>query len=395
VPADDGGATQAFAASVDWEGFFEHLAPPRPVVSVSQAPVFSHAVHGVIVAGPVPAADAASHAAAVGEVSRRLGWPVLADGLSAARNHEALVPHLVTRYDAVLRAEAAAEALRPEAVLCLGEWPTSKILRSWINASGAAIFFVTERPDNRDALHGRTRRVVLPLQAFAEGLPTTDAPNGYERLWAAHEARARAALDATLAAEESLVEPKAAWLMGSRLPKGTPVSVANSMPVRDMEFVWPANDRGIRVFFNRGANGIDGTLSTAMGVAHGGAPAVLLTGDLALLHDSNGLLITPRLRGSLTIVLINNHGGGIFEHLPVAQFDPVFEEFFATPQKIDFAKLCAAHGVGHIHVEDWRHFEALVSSLPSQGVRVLEITTDRKRDAAWRKEAFASAGRQP
>jgi 2-succinyl-5-enolpyruvyl-6-hydroxy-3-cyclohexene-1-carboxylate synthase len=160
-----------------------------------------------------------------------------------------------------------------------------------------------------------------------------------------------------------------------------------------MEFVWPANDRGIRVFFNRGANGIDGTLSTALGVAHGGEPAALLTGDLAFLHDSNGLLFAPRLWGSLTVVLINNHGGGIFEHLPVAQFGQIFEEYFATPQEVDFARLCSAHAVAHVHVEDWAHFEHLLSAPPPPGIRVLEIRTDRRRDAAWRKDAFASAAR--
>jgi 2-succinyl-5-enolpyruvyl-6-hydroxy-3-cyclohexene-1-carboxylate synthase len=165
------------------------------------------------------------------------------------------------------------------------------------------------------------------------------------------------------------------------------------MPIRDMEYVWPANDRGLRTFCSRGANGIDGTLSTALGVAHGGSPSVLLTGDLALLHDSNGFLIAPKFKGSLTVVLINNHGGGIFEHLPVAQFNPVFEEFFATPQEVDFGRLCAAHGVEHVHVEDWSHFESLVSRLPASGIRVLEIATDRKRDAGWRKDAFASAAR--
>jgi len=187
------------------------------------------------------------------------------------------------------------------------------------------------------------------------------------------------------------VEPKAAWLLGMKLPAGTPVSVSNSMPIRDLEYVWPANDRGLRVLFNRGANGIDGTLSSALGVAHEGRPAVLLTGDLAFLHDSNGLLIAPKLKGSLTVVLINNRGGGIFEHLPVAQFEPIFEEFFATPQEVDFAKLCAAHSVEHILVKDWPHFESLISTLPARGVRVLEIETDRKKDAAWRKQAFASA----
>src|ERR1035438_6367168 len=394
APVADGGAAGRFAAGVDWEAFFEHLAPPQPVASVSEIPAFPHAVHGIIVAGPLPDPDGAGHAAAVGEISRRLGWPVLADGLSPARNHAAAVPHLVTRYDTVLRNAAAAESLKPECVLCLGEWTTSKVLRAWIEASGAPVFFATERPDNRDALHAPTRRIVVPLQALAMGLAVADAPNGYERLWAGYEARTRAALDARLAAEEALVEPKAAWIMGRCLPARSTVSVANSMPVRDMEFVWPANDLGIRVLFNRGANGIDGTLSTALGAAHGGAPSVLLTGDLALLHDSNGFLIAPRFRGSLTIVLINNRGSGIFEHLPVAQFDPIFEEFFATPQEIGFAPLCAAHGVGHVHVEDWSHFQTLISELPASGIRVLELSADRKRDAAWRKDAFASAAVQ-
>ena len=162
--------------------------------------------------------------------------------------------------------------------------------------------------------------------------------------------------------------------------------------MRDLEYVWPAGDRGIRVYFNRGANGIDGTLSTALGIAHGNErPAVLLTGDLALLHDSNGFLLRPKLRGALTIVLINNAGGGIFEHLPVSRFDPPFEEFFATPQQVDFATLCAARGVEHVAVRHWTQFEALVAALPKSGVRVLEIRTDRKRDAAARKALFAKA----
>ena len=145
------------------------------------------------------------------------------------------------------------------------------------------------------------------------------------------------------------------------------------------------------MYFNRGANGIDGTLSTALGVAHGNKPSVLLTGDLAFLHDSNGLLLRDKLVGSLTVVLINNNGGGIFEHLPVAKFDPPFEEFFATPQSVNFATLCAAHQVEHIAVRDLAHLSKLVSELPSQGFRVLEITTDRKRDAAFRKKLFAQS----
>jgi len=126
-----------------------------------------------------------------------------------------------------------------------------------------------------------------------------------------------------------------------------------------------------------------------LGVAHGNRPTVLLTGDLALLHDTNGFLSVPKLQGGLTIVLINNNGGGIFEHLPVAQFNPPFEEFFATPQNIDFRKLCATYGVAHVGVKSAGQLARLVAKLPKNGVRVLEVRTDRKQDAAFRKRLFA------
>jgi 2-succinyl-5-enolpyruvyl-6-hydroxy-3-cyclohexene-1-carboxylate synthase len=161
------------------------------------------------------------------------------------------------------------------------------------------------------------------------------------------------------------------------------------MPVRDLEYFRGADDRGHALYCNRGANGIDGTLSTALGVAHGGLPTVLLTGDLALLHDTNGFLSVPKFKGSLTVVLINNNGGGIFGHLPVAQYEPPFEEFFATPQKVNFGKLCATYGVAHQRVEGAAQLARLVAKLPKRGVRVLELRTDRRRDAAWRKETFA------
>jgi 2-succinyl-5-enolpyruvyl-6-hydroxy-3-cyclohexene-1-carboxylate synthase len=212
-------------------------------------------------------------------------------------------------------------------------------------------------------------------------------------MWREYERTARSLLDRMIEVENTLFEPKAAWLLAKHLPEDTPLFVASSMPVRDVEYVWPAGDRRIRPFFNRGANGIDGTLSTALGVAHGNRPAVLLTGDLALLHDSNGFLSSPKLRGSLTIVLINNRGGGIFEHLPVAEFNPPFEEFFATPQSVNFPALASAYGVDHTFVQDWSQFVDLVSTLPNSGIRVLELRTDRKRDAGVRKALFAEVSK--
>ena len=389
-PLDDGGVTAKFAAGQEWAIFFAHVEPSADEIISTVVPPVSTDVHGVIVAGPAQPADPAAYAEIVGEISRRLGWPVLADGLSPLRNFASRVPGLVTTYAAILRNAATAERLKPERVLCLDSWPTSKVLRSWLDTSAAPTLLVTERADNRDALHGRTRSLRISLATFAEQLPVATDQNGYECMWAAVERRVRAALDTRLATTTELFEMKAAWLLAQHLPAGTPVSIANSMPVRDVEFAWPPSDRGLRPIFNRGANGIDGTLSSALGAAHGAAPAVLLTGDLALLHDTNGFLLRPKFRGSLTIVLINNRGGGIFEHLPVAQFDPPFEEFFATPQEADFAKLSASYGVEHAFVRDWEQFTALISNLPVNGIRVLEIYTDRKRDTTARKELFSA-----
>ncbi|MBL9209470.1 MAG: 2-succinyl-5-enolpyruvyl-6-hydroxy-3-cyclohexene-1-carboxylic-acid synthase [Opitutaceae bacterium] len=389
-PVKDDGAAERLAATIDWGHFFSHLDPVGAAPAVCAPPRIVPDVHGVIVVGPEQSGDVGTYVAAVAEIARRLGWPVLADGLSPARNHRAAIPQLVTTYDLILRNENAAERLKPEVVLCVGAWPTSKVLRGWIEASGARVWMVSERAANRDALHGRAQHLAVSLPVLASLLPVAIDENGYTRMWARYETKVRPALDARFEAELALFEPKAAWLLARQLPAGTPLWVANSMPVRDVEYVWPAGDRAIHPRASRGANGIDGTLSTALGMAQGAdRPAVLLTGDLALLHDTNGFLLRPRFRGSLTIVLINNRGGGIFDHLPVAQFEPPFEEFFATPQEVDFGSLCRTYGVEHVAVRDWAHFSTLVTTLPASGLRVLELSTDRKRDAAQRKAWFA------
>ena len=185
---------------------------------------------------------------------------------------------------------------------------------------------------------------------------------------------------------DTLFEGKVAWTLSHALPPNTPLFIANSMPVRDMEVFWSPGEFGVRPFFNRGANGIDGVLSTAIGIAHHNQSSVLLTGDLALLHDTNGFLLRQRLQGHLTIVLINNNGGGIFEMLPISQFDPPFEEFFATPQSVDFAQLCRAYSIDYVWIETWAQLIECLNSLPQSGIRVLEIRTNRKADAQWRKE---------
>jgi 2-succinyl-5-enolpyruvyl-6-hydroxy-3-cyclohexene-1-carboxylate synthase len=157
-----------------------------------------------------------------------------------------------------------------------------------------------------------------------------------------------------------------------------------------MEYFWPSNESQIQVYASRGVNGIDGTLSTALGIAHDNQSSILLTGDLAFLHDSNGLLIRPKLKGHLTVILINNRGGGIFNHLPVASFEPPFEDFFATPQEVDFKKCVEGTGCEYIHVEQIDELKEYLSTMPLSGIRVIEVETDRHRDSEYRKQLFKS-----
>jgi 2-succinyl-5-enolpyruvyl-6-hydroxy-3-cyclohexene-1-carboxylate synthase len=388
VPIDNG-VVASMKAEVN-EAFFAHLEPSA-FGGMAESKVWQRptTTRGLIVAGPEMSRDPGRYAEIVSDLSASLGWPILADGVSPLRSFPTKEAAVIGSYDTILRNEKKARDLVPRYVLCLGSWPTSKVLRGWLEQSGAEIVLVTERMDNRDCLHGRTRHMRVPVETLASN-PKKTVDTTYARLW-------READDAMSSALRETERPHAnfegdiAPALARSLPGGTPMYVASSMAIRDVEYFWPVSDQGVRMYFNRGANGIDGTLSTALGIAHGNKPSVLLTGDLAFLHDSNGLMLRKKFVGSLTVVLINNNGGGIFEHLPVAQFNPPFEEYFATPQSVDFANLCAANQVEHVAVRDLAHLSELTLKLPLQGIRVLEITTDRKRDAAFRKKLFTQA----
>lgn len=384
---DDGSA----AALKDQLGelFFDHLAQPILPKLGAALPILPNEARGLIIAGPSQPANAAQYAGVVELLSHNTGWPVLADSLSPLRTHAAPGQPFVFAYDILARNKALLKKLKPDFILSLGGWPISKALREWIASLDVPVWVITERTKNFDALHNRARSFRADVETVATMFPDRQNNLTFSSDWTCADALVRNAIAEKLGGVDWLFEGKAAWLMSQHLPSETPLFVANSMPVRDLEYFWAPSDRAYPIYFNRGANGIDGTLSTALGVAHGNKPAVLLTGDLALLHDTNGFLLRPKFDGSLTIVLINNSGGGIFQHLPVAQFDPPFEEYFATPQEADFEKLCSAYGVEHVAVKDWAHFTSLISTLPLTGLRVLEIRTDRKRDAAFRKAMLA------
>jgi len=384
-------SAQAIASTFKPEAFFASITPlsftPSPLHPLTPSPLPPFPSNGIIIAGVAQPTAPEAYCRTIAQLSQTLGYPVLAEGLSPLRNYADLNPNLITTYDLMLRSPALAEKLAPESVLCVGGMPTSKQLRAWLEKMQPRLWIIDPEGRNLDPLHGRTTHLRLSIATLLQALPqATPTPSPYLALWRTIEAQVRQAVDQTMRETDTLFEGKAAWLLSQVLPVGTPFFINSSMPVRDVEFFWAPGNSRVQPFFNRGANGIDGTLSTALGIAHRQQSSVMLTGDLALLHDTNGFLLRQHFVGHLTIVLINNNGGGIFEMLPIAQNNPAFESFFATPQAIDFAKLCATYAVEHERITTWQQLGQRLKELPTTGIRVLELRTDRKADAQWRQK---------
>ncbi|MGF1523463.1 MAG: 2-succinyl-5-enolpyruvyl-6-hydroxy-3-cyclohexene-1-carboxylic-acid synthase [Leptolyngbyaceae cyanobacterium] len=351
------------------------------------------AERGLIIAGPAQPLQPQVYCQAIATLAEILSWPVLADGLSPLRNWASLNPHLVTTYDSLLRHPDHAATLIPQQVIQLGTLPTSKVLRQWLEQVDPIRWVISRAGQNQDPLHGAAVHLPLSLADLVTGLqPIQRSPTAYCKAWCDRDAIARQNLADAMQSHVDLFESKLSWLLPTLLPIQMPLMIANSMPVRDVEWFWPLNDRHIQPYFSRGANGIDGTLSTAMGIAHHHRQAVLLTGDLALLHDSNGFLNANYRSSHLTILLVNNHGGGIFEMLPISQFDPPFETFFTTPQAVDFGALATAHGILHQPIQTWADLKHALSHMPLSGIRLLEIVSDRKRDAQHRMALLETIG---
>jgi 2-succinyl-5-enolpyruvyl-6-hydroxy-3-cyclohexene-1-carboxylate synthase len=181
--------------------------------------------------------------------------------------------------------------------------------------------------------------------------------------------------------------------LGAWLDANATLYVASSMPIRDVELYLPAREDGPRVLANRGANGIDGTVSSAFGAAAAGdGPVVLLIGDVALAHDIGGLLAARRLGLPLTIVLLNNDGGGIFHFLPVSGETDAFEEHVATPHGLDFAHAATLYGCGFERPGTLAALrEAVHASTAATATTIIEVRTDRAQNLELHRRAAEAA----
>ena len=357
----------------EWEG----RADGRPWTRVrgqSRAPQADDVQHlaarvatnprGAIVCGPT--AERIAEPAA--RLAARCGWPLLAEPTSGVRCGEHDRSHVVAHDDVLLSIEEFASAHRPGLVLRVGDMPTSKPLRAWLADAPQVVL------DPDAAWHEPTRQAELILEcaaapaldalASALEMRTVERDSRWLSSWRSADAQAPRAL----AAAPDLFEPKLLAALEPELPDGALVWVGSSMPIRDVESWFPQSPKDLLFLANRGANGIDGGVSSALGAAlASGRPTWLLTGEIALLHDVGGLLATRRAGVDLKVFCLDNGGGGIFDFLPVAEYADrgAYEEHVATPPGIDVEAIAGAAG------------------------RVRVVRTDRRENVRLHREAVA------
>ncbi len=365
--------------------------PGRPTGDALELPWTER---GVVVCG-----DGNHDAAALVELAEWAGWPLLAEPSSGARSG----PNALSAYQYLLADPGFMARHRPDVIVSAGRPGLSRAQTALLsgNPPGGAARGGTDA--------GATRHVVVaqgpgrwadPQRAATDVAPairltgTSGRPSGggWLRDWTAADGAARRAVDAVLDAEDGVTEPRIARDLAAALPEGALLWAGSSMPIRDLDsHMAPRDD--IRVLASRGASGIDGTTSAAIGaaLAHRG-PSYALIGDLAFLHDVSGLALGPREpRPDLCLVVVNNDGGGIFSTLEQAAFDG-FERLFGTPHRAALHHLAAAFGVPYQLLE---HPDDLVKALQGSGLRIVEVRTDRTAGADLRTRLRTAALGRP
>ncbi|MFN8217206.1 MAG: 2-succinyl-5-enolpyruvyl-6-hydroxy-3-cyclohexene-1-carboxylic-acid synthase [Solirubrobacterales bacterium] len=347
------------------------------------------AISGVIVAGRQLDPELREPLA---HLARAAGFPILAEPTSQLR----CGPHdrslVVSTYDLLLREEHFARSVVPELVLRFGEMPTSKPLRAWIEKSGADQIVV----DPRGGWNEPTTRAAAILRAdptelaagWAARLERT--PRAEPTAWLEAERAAREALDAALGEGRGPIsEPAQHRALGRAHRDGDLVYTASSMPIRDQEAFLAAGEADALFLSNRGANGIDGLVSSGIGAAHAcGRPTTVLTGDLGLLHDLGGLAALRETETPVRIVVIDNEGGGIFHFLPQHGALPgeEFEALLGTPRGVDVARAAALFDLPHTRLQALADLSAALAA----GTGLIEVRTDRRANVAAHRELAAA-----
>lgn len=347
--------------------------------------VFSHS-RGLLIVGE----NTAQVSSEQWEFIRRLGWPVLADPLSNLRSNvpEDLMEVIVDSYDALLKTEKFADSVAPDVVVRIGPQPVSKPLSQFLARNKPARYVVIdESPMFRDPLSAITHHIQQHASVLWELSLDIKAPNRYLQQWIKAGELFRESMSSHC--QEELDEGVLAKAFFDELD-GCDLTVSSSMPIRDADTYFQATQRDVRVYANRGANGIDGVVSTAFGIqAANKRPGYLLIGDLALLHDLNGLLASKLQVADMTIVVMNNDGGGIFSYLPQSKEERYYEELFGTPTGIQFRAAADMYDAEYFSAETVKELQSALRTPKEKPVRIIEVATDRANNVTVHRKLWS------
>jgi 2-succinyl-5-enolpyruvyl-6-hydroxy-3-cyclohexene-1-carboxylate synthase len=342
---------------------------------------------GIIVCGNI--ADN-QFAQAVTQLADSLKFPILADPLSQLRSGLHPLENIVEAYDTFLRNEDAKECLKPDVILRFGAMPVSKALTIFLKENHQAEQFVIDGAGGwRDPATLSTEMIFCNETIFCEQLSTlTEARESTDFLekWQEVNELTKANM-ALIKDSQMLSEGRLFYQLAEMLPEEATLFVGNSMPIRDLDSFFLNNQKSIKVMANRGANGIDGTVSTALGAALYSKPLYLVLGDLTFFHDLNGMIAAKLYGLDIRIIVINNNGGGIFSFLPQSQHPKNFELLFGTPLNLEFEHAVAMFSGNYTKVKDWEHLRELMNlSTEVKGLNVYEVVTNRDSNLTQHRE---------
>lgn len=330
----------------------------------------------------------------INTVAEKTGFPIFADGASQLRFGKFSAKNVIANYDALLRSEYFVNDFSPDLILHFGRTITSKGLEQFLEKTSAPKFLVNEFGDWFDPSNNAQNALAIDPSLFCQtllrnkSLKLTAEKREWGRFVASANLSAEKVKEKTLTNSLFPNEPKTINLLLKNLPEKANVMLSNSLPVRDFDFFASNLEKEITVFHNRGASGIDGIVSTALGIASVSKnPTILITGDLAFYYDLTSLLTAKQYNIPLIIILVNNNGGGIFQFLPVSKYKKVFEQFFTMPHSLSFKNLVKEFGGNYSLLKKQSDFEKhLIAALSAKNFSVLEIKTDAISSLKLRKD---------
>ncbi|WHY85097.1 2-succinyl-5-enolpyruvyl-6-hydroxy-3-cyclohexene-1-carboxylic-acid synthase [Neobacillus novalis] len=335
---------------------------------------------------------------AVTRLSQALNFPILADPLSQLRSGSHSKVNIIDTYDTFLRNEDAKTFLQPDVVLRFGAMPISKALTIFLKENHGAEQFVIDGGGGwRDPSALSTEMIFCNETIFCEQLLSlldTNSPSGFLQDWQRVNQLTKENMSLVKDLTE-LSEGKLFYQLADMLPEGATLFVGNSMPIRDLDSFFLNNEKSIKVMANRGANGIDGTVSTALGAALYSKSLYLVLGDLTFFHDLNGLIAAKLYNIDIHIILVNNNGGGIFSFLPQSEHPKNFELLFGTPLNLEFEHAVRMFDGNFTKITDWDHLDIeMKNTIESTGIHVFEVVTKRDSNRDEHREFWRSVSQE-